>query len=186
MFPIPPVLASNATGGWIFRRRHAKAFSHVAADPRPGHDFVRSSRRAGVDIAPWDFDFRPIYAGVRERLLRVANGLEGQHWRCRCQAAAISSPRPRSVASSHLADGCSSHAPVATPIDDPAGARVRSRSAADDDRRNGRDRAGRGRRGAGARHTPSPMSVWSSPRPPAASCTTSTRSARWSGGPGGA
>jgi 2-aminoethylphosphonate-pyruvate transaminase len=32
-----------------------------------------------VDIAPWDFDFRPIYAGVRDRLLRIANGVVGEH-----------------------------------------------------------------------------------------------------------
>jgi 2-aminoethylphosphonate-pyruvate transaminase len=33
----------------------------------------------GVDIAPWDFDFRPIYAGVRTRLLCIANGTDGEH-----------------------------------------------------------------------------------------------------------
>ncbi len=33
----------------------------------------------GVDIAPWDFEFRDVYAGVRARLLRIANGVEGEH-----------------------------------------------------------------------------------------------------------
>ncbi len=47
----------------------------------PGPVTTRPEVRAalGVDIAPWDFDFRPIYAGVRDRLLRVANGIEGEH-----------------------------------------------------------------------------------------------------------
>ena len=31
----------------------------------------------GVDIAPWDFDFRDIYAGVRNRLLLIAGGVPG-------------------------------------------------------------------------------------------------------------
>jgi 2-aminoethylphosphonate-pyruvate transaminase len=47
----------------------------------PGPVTTRPEVRAaaGVDIAPWDFDFRPIYGGVRERLLRIANGQEGTH-----------------------------------------------------------------------------------------------------------
>jgi 2-aminoethylphosphonate-pyruvate transaminase len=47
----------------------------------PGPVTTRPEVRAalGVDIAPWDFDFRPVYSGVRERLLRIANGVEGQH-----------------------------------------------------------------------------------------------------------
>jgi 2-aminoethylphosphonate-pyruvate transaminase len=47
----------------------------------PGPVTTRPDVRAalGVDIAPWDWDFRPIYAGVRDRLLRIANGAEGQH-----------------------------------------------------------------------------------------------------------
>lgn len=47
----------------------------------PGPVTTRPEVRAaaGVDIAPWDFDFRPIYAGVRERLLRIANAQSGEH-----------------------------------------------------------------------------------------------------------
>jgi 2-aminoethylphosphonate-pyruvate transaminase len=47
----------------------------------PGPVTTRPEVRAAldVDIAPWDFDFRPIYAGVREKLLRVANGAEQEH-----------------------------------------------------------------------------------------------------------
>ena len=47
----------------------------------PGPVTTRPEVRAalGVDIAPWDFDFRPVYAGVRARLLRLANGTEPEH-----------------------------------------------------------------------------------------------------------
>jgi 2-aminoethylphosphonate-pyruvate transaminase len=47
----------------------------------PGPVTTRPEVRAalGVDIAPWDFDFRPIYAGVRNRLLHLANGVDGEH-----------------------------------------------------------------------------------------------------------
>jgi 2-aminoethylphosphonate-pyruvate transaminase len=47
----------------------------------PGPVMTRPEVRAalGVDIAPWDFDFRDIYAGVRDRLLRIANGTAGEH-----------------------------------------------------------------------------------------------------------
>src|SRR5271170_1044769 len=47
----------------------------------PGPVTTRPEVRAtlDVDIAPWDFDFRPIYAGVREKLLRLANGGEHEH-----------------------------------------------------------------------------------------------------------
>jgi 2-aminoethylphosphonate-pyruvate transaminase len=47
----------------------------------PGPVTTRPEVRAaaGVDIAPWDFDFHPIYAGVRERLLRIANGDPATH-----------------------------------------------------------------------------------------------------------
>ncbi len=42
----------------------------------PGPVTTRPEVRAaaGIDIAPWDFDFRDIYAGVRTRLLKIANG----------------------------------------------------------------------------------------------------------------
>ena len=47
----------------------------------PGPVTTRAEVREAlaVDIAPWDFDFAPIYAGVRERLLRLANGTPGEH-----------------------------------------------------------------------------------------------------------
>src|ERR1700677_3778310 len=47
----------------------------------PGPVTTRPEVRAklDVDIAPWDFDFRPVYAGVREKLLRIANGAEHEH-----------------------------------------------------------------------------------------------------------
>ena len=31
------------------------------------------------DIAPWDLDFRAVYAGIRERVRRIAGGVEGVH-----------------------------------------------------------------------------------------------------------
>ena len=47
----------------------------------PGPVTTRPEVRAalGHDFAPWDNDFRPLYAGVRERLLRIAKGDTGQH-----------------------------------------------------------------------------------------------------------
>ena len=47
----------------------------------PGPVTTRPEVRAaaGVDIAPWDFDFRDIYAAVRTRLLAIAKGTEGTH-----------------------------------------------------------------------------------------------------------
>ncbi len=47
----------------------------------PGPVTTRPEVRAalGVDIAPWDFDFRDLYAGVRRKLLRIAHGVETEH-----------------------------------------------------------------------------------------------------------
>jgi 2-aminoethylphosphonate-pyruvate transaminase len=47
----------------------------------PGPVTTRPEVRAalGVDIAPWDYDFHPVYAGVRGRLLRLASGVETEH-----------------------------------------------------------------------------------------------------------
>lgn len=47
----------------------------------PGPVMTRPEVRAalGVDIAPWDFDFRDVYADVRSRLLRIANGVGHEH-----------------------------------------------------------------------------------------------------------
>ncbi len=33
----------------------------------------------GYDFAPWDNDFRPLYAGIRERVLHIARGIPGEH-----------------------------------------------------------------------------------------------------------
>jgi len=38
---------------------------------------VREAMR--YDFAPWDNDFRPLYAGIRERVLRIARGVPGEH-----------------------------------------------------------------------------------------------------------
>ena len=47
----------------------------------PGPVMTRPEVRAALahDFAPWDNDFRPLYAGLRERLLRVAKGVPDQH-----------------------------------------------------------------------------------------------------------
>ena len=47
----------------------------------PGPVTTRPEVRAAlsVDIAPWDFDFRDVYAGVRTRLLDIAGGVAGEH-----------------------------------------------------------------------------------------------------------
>ncbi|MSP00959.1 MAG: 2-aminoethylphosphonate--pyruvate transaminase [Acetobacteraceae bacterium] len=47
----------------------------------PGPVMTRPEVRAaaGVDIAPWDFDFLDIYATVRARLLKLAHGTGGTH-----------------------------------------------------------------------------------------------------------
>src|SRR4028119_419174 len=41
------------------------------------HPDVRAAMAA--DIAPWDNDFRPVYAGIRERVRALAGGVEGEH-----------------------------------------------------------------------------------------------------------
>ncbi len=38
---------------------------------------VRDALR--YDFAPWDNDFRPLYAGIRERVLKIAGGIPGEH-----------------------------------------------------------------------------------------------------------
>ncbi|HEY2133468.1 MAG TPA: 2-aminoethylphosphonate--pyruvate transaminase [Acetobacteraceae bacterium] len=47
----------------------------------PGPVTTRPEVRQAMaqDIAPWDNDFRPIYVGIRERVLRIAHGIPGQH-----------------------------------------------------------------------------------------------------------
>ena len=41
------------------------------------HPAVRAAMAA--DIAPWDNDFRPVYAGIRERVRAIAGGVAGEH-----------------------------------------------------------------------------------------------------------
>src|SRR5271168_4557876 len=47
----------------------------------PGPVTTRPEVRAALsqDFAPWDNDFRPLYLGVRTRLLRIAGGRPGEH-----------------------------------------------------------------------------------------------------------
>jgi 2-aminoethylphosphonate-pyruvate transaminase len=47
----------------------------------PGPVTTRPEVRAALthDVAPWDNDFRPIYAGIRGRVLRVAGGAPDTH-----------------------------------------------------------------------------------------------------------
>src|SRR5262249_331039 len=47
----------------------------------PGPVTTRPEVRAALchDFAPWDNDFRPLYAGIRERILRIAASEPGQH-----------------------------------------------------------------------------------------------------------
>ena len=62
--------------GWIFNPWRAKPSPMLLLIPGPVTTRPEVRAALGVDIAPWDFDFRPIYAGVRHRLLRIANGAE--------------------------------------------------------------------------------------------------------------
>jgi 2-aminoethylphosphonate-pyruvate transaminase len=47
----------------------------------PGPVTTRPAVREALrhDFAPWDNDFRPLYAGIRERVLRIAGGVPGDH-----------------------------------------------------------------------------------------------------------
>ena len=47
----------------------------------PGPVTTRPEVREALrhDFAPWDNDFRPLYAGIRERVLRIAHGIPGEH-----------------------------------------------------------------------------------------------------------
>jgi 2-aminoethylphosphonate-pyruvate transaminase len=47
----------------------------------PGPVTTRPEVREALrhDFAPWDNDFRPLYAGIRDRVLRIANGVPGEH-----------------------------------------------------------------------------------------------------------
>lgn len=47
----------------------------------PGPVTTRPEVREALryDFAPWDNDFEPLYAGIRERVLRIAHGVPGEH-----------------------------------------------------------------------------------------------------------
>jgi 2-aminoethylphosphonate-pyruvate transaminase len=47
----------------------------------PGPVTTRPEVREALchDFAPWDNDFRPLYAGIRKRVLRIAHGVPGEH-----------------------------------------------------------------------------------------------------------
>ncbi|HEY2620952.1 MAG TPA: 2-aminoethylphosphonate--pyruvate transaminase [Acetobacteraceae bacterium] len=47
----------------------------------PGPVTTRPEVREAMrhDFAPWDNDFRPLYAGIRERVLQIAHGIPGEH-----------------------------------------------------------------------------------------------------------
>jgi 2-aminoethylphosphonate-pyruvate transaminase len=47
----------------------------------PGPVTTRPAVRDALryDFAPWDNDFRPLYASIRERVLQIAHGIPGQH-----------------------------------------------------------------------------------------------------------
>ncbi len=47
----------------------------------PGPVTTRPEVRAAMaqDMAPWDNEFRPLYAGVRDRLRTISGGLASTH-----------------------------------------------------------------------------------------------------------
>ncbi|GAA0602674.1 2-aminoethylphosphonate--pyruvate transaminase [Craurococcus roseus] len=47
--------------------------------PGPVRTHPETRAAMAADIAPWDNDFRPVYASVRERVRAVAGGVEGEH-----------------------------------------------------------------------------------------------------------
>src|ERR1700722_16023295 len=88
-FRVPKVNGSSGAAGWISRRLRAKP-APVRRFPAqvfpmllliPGPVTTRPEVRAalGHDFAPWDNDFRPLAAGLRERLLHIAGGTPEQH-----------------------------------------------------------------------------------------------------------
>jgi len=47
--------------------------------PGPVQTNPATRAAAARDYAPWDNEFRPVYAGIRERVLEIAGGIPGQH-----------------------------------------------------------------------------------------------------------
>jgi 2-aminoethylphosphonate-pyruvate transaminase len=69
-FP-PPAVASL--------RPALQVFSMLLLIPGPVTTRPEVREALRYDFAPWDDDFRPLYAGVRERVLRIARGNPGEH-----------------------------------------------------------------------------------------------------------
>src|SRR5665213_685774 len=71
--------------GWIPGRYHAKPPTIRRGAPMllliPGPVTTRSEVRAAMaqDIAPWDNEFRPRYAAIRERVREIAHGVADVH-----------------------------------------------------------------------------------------------------------
>jgi 2-aminoethylphosphonate-pyruvate transaminase len=72
--------------GWISHARRAKPARLLVQVPCmllliPGPVTTRPEVREALryDFAPWDNDFRPLYAGIRERVLHIAHGVPGEH-----------------------------------------------------------------------------------------------------------
>lgn len=51
----------------------------ILLTPGPVHTRAEVKAAMAQDIAPWDPDFRAVYARVRERLVPLAGGIAGQH-----------------------------------------------------------------------------------------------------------
>ena len=120
----------------------------------PGPVTTRAEVRAalGHDFAPWDNDFRPLVAGLRERLLRIAHGTPDRHTVLPLQGCGhfITEAAVRTFippGGKLLVPG---HRVVQRPHG-PAGARGRPHAGAAADRGRRADIAGCGRRGAGRR-----------------------------------
>src|SRR5579862_4807188 len=71
--------------GWIRGRSRAKPAPQGRGDPMllliPGPVTTRPEVRAAMahDIAPWDNDFRPRYAAIRDRVRAIAHGVPEVH-----------------------------------------------------------------------------------------------------------
>ena len=66
-------------GGWAIPLRRLKVPVHVVAIPGPVQTRPETRAAMAQDIAPWDNDFRPTYATIRERVRAIAGGIEGVH-----------------------------------------------------------------------------------------------------------
>ncbi len=154
----------------------------------PGPVTTRPEVREALrhDFAPWDNDFRPLYAGIRERVLRIARGVPGEHATLPLQGCGhfITEAAIRTFVPLGSKLLIPAHRLLRRPHD-PAGARGRPRPGA------AAGVAGRGRpirMPSPPRSRPTPtsaMSAWSTARPAAASCTTWRRSAPWCAGSAG-